>query len=139
MNEAIKELVNKYINNIKDFHSVLCRVYHLPKPPTYNEAGRLFPRDGLLQIGDDTYSYRYHGSGCTLQKNDLIIDYDLDILNGFNVSITSWKFSRFVESYSTGTPALDTDNLEKYFVELAEEGFLVRLYQDRYVFLKDIE
>lgn len=133
--EKIEEYIYEYLQYIRLFHKALKVNFNLAIEPTYNEAGSLFPKKGEFLFEGRQFNYRYHGNGCTLTVEDIIVDYDLDIFDRSRIEITDWKFYRFIESYSDNKPNILIDDLNLLFVELSFKGILVRKYPDRFVFL----
>ena len=131
----LEEYIYKYLQYIRLFHRALKANFNLEIEPTYNEAGSLFPRKGEFSFEGSKFTYRYHGNGCTLMIENIIVDYDLDIFDRSWIEITSWKFYRFIESSSNNKSNILLDNLSSLFVELSLKGALIRKYPDRFVFL----
>jgi hypothetical protein len=132
--KEVEDYIYKFLQYTVEFHQYLKRVYKIEVYPSYNEAGSFFPRSGVFILNGQTFNYRYHGSGCTLIIDDIIIDYDLDILSENKVEISSWKFNRFIESYSKGTSTILIDDLDEIFINLTEKGVLLRKDPDFFVF-----
>jgi hypothetical protein len=133
--QEVEQYIYQFLQYIRLFNSYLNREYNIQGFPTYNEAGRVFPRMGEFNFEEKVFKYHYHGSGCTLLVDDVIVDYDIDILRNNKVRISDWKFNRFVESYSKGISTVLIDDLNSIFVKLVAKGVLDRKEPDRFVFL----
>jgi hypothetical protein len=132
--EELKRYIYHFWVYLKSFHYFLMKEYKIEGYPSYNEAGRVFPKSGIANIDGNVYKYHYHGSGCTLTVNDIVVDYDLDILNENKVKISDWKFYRFIDTYSKGTSSVSIDDLDTLFVQLVNEGALEQKDPSRLVF-----
>ena len=133
--EEVEQYIYQFLQYIRLFNGFLCREYNIQGFPTYNEAGRLFPRIGEFSFDKKFFKYHYHGSGCTLTVDDVIVDYDVNILRENKISISDWKFNRFVESYSKGTATVLIDDLDSIFLKLVDKGVLEREEPDLLLFL----
>lgn len=132
--EELEDHICNYLCHIRFFHNALKRTFNFDIEPTYNEAGPLFPRKGEFSFDGKQFNYRYHGNGCTLVVDDIIVDYDLFIFDRSLIEITEWKFYRFIESSVGGSSRISTDDLNELFIELSLKGVLIRKYPDRFVF-----
>ncbi|PSL42294.1 hypothetical protein CLV51_1152 [Chitinophaga niastensis] len=122
--EEVERYIYHFLQYVKTFHQFLVNEYNMEGYPSYNEAGKVFPRSGMFNIEGESFNYRYHGSGCTLMVDEVVIDYDLDILSENKIKISDWKFNRFIESYSKGTSKVLIDDLDKIFIQLVKKGVL---------------
>lgn len=132
--KEIEEYIYRYLQYIVVFHEYLKQEYKVEGYPSYNEAGVLFPVNGEFVLEGDTFNYRYHGNGCTLLINNIIVDYDLDILGENKIKISDWKFNRFIESYSKGGSTILIDDLDEIFIKLVKKGVLQRSAPNLFVF-----
>lgn len=133
--EEIEQYIYQFLQFIRLFNGYLCRKYDIQEFPTYNDAGRAFPRIGEFSFNEKIFKYHYHGSGCTLAVDDVIIDYDINIFRKNKISISDWKFYQFVESYSKGTSNVSIDDLDSIFLKLVDKGALEREEPEYLIFL----
>lgn len=132
--QQVEQYIYQFLQYVRLFNSYLNREYNVGGFPSYNEAGELFPRNGVFSFDGKKFKYQYHGSGCTLEVDDIIVDYDIDILKENKIRISDWKFNRFIESYTKGKPDVQIDDLDSIFLELVDKGVLERKEPDRFVF-----
>lgn len=130
----LEQYIHEYLRHITLFHNALKTIYNLQIEPTFNEARTLFPKMGEFTFGGKNFEYRYHGNGCTLIVDSIIVDYDLNIFDTSQVEITNWKFYRFIETYAGGQSKISLNDLNALFVELSSKGKLTRKYPDGFVF-----
>ena len=133
--QKVEQYIYQFLQYIRLFNGYLCRKYNIQGFPTYNEAGRIFPGMGEFTFDDKLFKYHYHGSGCTLLVNDVIVDYDIDILRNNKIRISDWKFNRFVKSYSKDISTVLIEDLDPIFLQLVNKGVLYRREPDQFVFL----
>lgn len=122
--EEVEKYIYHFLQYVRRFNQFLITEYSINGYPSYNEAGKVFPRSGVVNVEGELFNYRYHGSGCTLTVADVIIDYDLDILGNNKIKISDWKFNRFIESYAKGNSKISIDDLDGIFIQLVGKGVL---------------
>lgn len=133
--KEIELYIYHFLRCVNVFSGILTKKYGLECYPTYNEAGRLFPRIDSLFYNGNFFKYRFHGKGCTLEIDGVIIDYDLSILNQNKIELSSWKFYRFIETYSKGHSGILITELGQLFLQLVKTGALEQESPDSKVFL----
>ena len=122
--EEVEKYIYHFLQYVRRFNQFLITEYSINGYPSYNEAGKVFPRSGVVNVEGELFNYRYHGSGCTLTVDDVIIDYDLNILGNNKIKISDWKFNRFIESYAKGNSKISIDDLDGIFIQLVGKGVL---------------
>lgn len=122
--EEVEKYICLFLQYVRKFHQFLITEYNIKGYPSYNEAGKTFPRSGVVKVEGELFNYLYHGSGCTLTSANVIIDYDLDILGDNKLKISDWKFNRFIESYTKGESKVSIDDLDGIFIQLVRKGVL---------------
>jgi len=93
--DYIKKVLSTYSSLIKNFENALIEKYSLDSNP-WNHAGKLFDKKGSF----NGYEYYYHGAGCTLKFNDLIIEYDYAPVNEYDIKFTKDAILSFINSHS---------------------------------------
>lgn len=121
--EAIIYLYD-FVRLIKSFEKELINSYKLDDHP-YQYAGSLFPRIGEQKVNDINVKYKFHGRGCLLEMNDLVIDYNIDPTERDYIIITSFKFLRFLKSKSD-LLNLDIEATINLLMTLLESGVLIK-------------
>jgi hypothetical protein len=87
----MEEILEKYVQMIKDFEQKMILKYDLNENP-WCKSGILFDRKDAIE----EYNYYFHGTGCTLEKNGIICEYDVTLLKDKQIKFSLWKFSEFV-------------------------------------------
>lgn len=134
MIEIIKQYVNVFHEQIQCFNNVLKQKYEFESEPTYNDAGNIFPRKGNLTEKGNVYNYQFHGSGCTVIKNEVWINYNIDVLNNNEITITAWDIKKFIETSTNETSPYESSEINQIFLELEKMHILKRRDEDLMIF-----
>lgn len=136
--EIIITEIGKYIKvfykQIQYFNDLLKQKFELNSDPTYNDAGKLFPRKGELTNNDLTYQYQFHGKGCTIITNGIWINYNIDILNNNESTITGWDIKKFIETSTGQTLEYKASEMDQVLLELEKKNILIRRNPEYMVF-----
>lgn len=123
--EVIDSLKDAY-NLVKEFEMLLTKEYNLKDIP-FNVAGQEFPRIGkLLDNSKIEISYKFHGSGCRIEKENVILEYGISPITENSVKITPRDLMIFMKSYKKDEKIqkLISRDLHLIFTELKEENIL---------------
>ncbi|MFK6999645.1 hypothetical protein V3468_00015 [Flavobacterium oreochromis] len=116
----MKEILDDYVQMIRDFEQKLMAKYQLRINP-WRKAGVLFDKIGFI----NEYSYYYHGSGCTLKKDNILCEYDVTLLTRNEIKFSLWKFFQFVNSHPIHKKkCYDMEYVSKELSLLVEKKFL---------------
>jgi hypothetical protein len=121
----MKRVIREYLDLIEDFELRLQKKYKINS--LWDNIGLVFPREGTI----DEYSYKFHGAGCKIVFQDIICEYDIAPLNGYDIKFSFWKIYQF---YKTNKKLLS--------IEFTEDRFRDKLlnYLDKGIFSQlDIE
>jgi Domain of unknown function (DUF6896) len=138
-------LVDRFLKMIEAFqrqtaraNALLQEFLHLVNPMYWRQGG--ISRTGYCGPGNSIHYY-YHGSGCTVESDDLLIDWDYGLdgrVDGFDL----WRLWRFAEESTNSFPEFrDEEVLEGVFQEaikrkLIHQPFLAK--QDDLYYLRDV-
>ncbi len=126
----MEEIIIEYSIFIKDFEDKIIKKYKLENNPWFS-AGKLFDKKGEV----DGYNYSYHGSGCTLEKDGIVCEYDIAPLNGKNIKFSLWKISEFIRTHPEYRKLeYETDYIENELSKLIQKKIVSWLELDGYVF-----
>jgi hypothetical protein len=134
MIEIIKQYIFKFQEQIQHFNGLLKKKYEFNTEPTYNDAGNIFPKKGELIEEKNIYHYQYHGSGCTIIKNEIWINYNIDILNNNEITITAWDIKKFIETLNNCSSPYKSSEINQVFLKLEEEKILKRREEEFMIF-----
>ena len=121
-----EKFIDEFRSLIVKFNLVLINTYKLNFQPTYKEAGRKFPKKGVLISDGHKFEYRFHGGGCTLNFDSTIIHYNIDVQNNNEIRITEWDLYEFINTYYNGNVAITIVDLPNIFLELAKKNILIQ-------------
>jgi hypothetical protein len=134
-NEAIiKECLFQYVQLILRFETALKKIYNLKDNPY--RCQHFFPRAGKLETMADLFTYRFHGAGCSFEHNNVEVHYDYHIIEDNYLTTVSWKFWRFVVTYSNlkGWANLTNDEVDHELEALTSTKAIQRLYPHNLVY-----
>nr|WP_294859434.1 hypothetical protein [uncultured Fluviicola sp.] len=134
MIEEIEKHINIFYRHIQRFNYLLKQNFEFNSYPTYNDAGKLFPRKGEFIDGDLTYKYQFHGKGCTIIINEIWINYNIDILNNNESTVTAWDIKKFMETYTGQTLEYKASQMDQVLLELEKKHVLIRRTPEFMVF-----
>lgn len=134
MIEIIKQYIFKFQEQVKHFNDLLKKKYEFNNEPTYNDAGNIFPKKGELIEEQNVYHYQYHGSGCTIIKNGIWINYNIDILNNNEITITARDIKKFIETLNNCSSPYKSSEINQVFLKLEEEKILKRREEEFMIF-----
>ncbi len=126
----MEKILNDYVSFIKCFENKLRNKFIFKENP-YFVVGDLFERKGSF----DNYNYHYHGSGCTVQKDGIICNFDVAPLNESPIKFSLWDFKEFIrtnKNYDSQNYNLNTVEVELDY--LLKKGLLSWLNIDGNVF-----
>lgn len=104
----VEQILNDYIFFIKNFEKVIREKYDIKKSDRIlSGIGVYFQREGEL----DEYKYRFHGSGCCVEKDGITCDYDYSVNN---ISFSLWKFKKLIMTH----PKYKNGNLSDNYLEI---------------------
>ncbi len=133
----LTEELKEFYQLTQDFIDAICVEYNIIKSEftnsPYSFAGVMFPKSGLLKMGDREIEYSFHGAGCDFWVNNLEVRYDFAPFINYNIKVSSWKFLQFVYSkhpdlkttFSHEDLIAELENSSKYeeFFSKHEMGF----------------
>jgi hypothetical protein len=108
LESKMEEIVNTYVNFIKEFEALLKHKYSIKENPRHF-AGRLFEKKGTI----DSYRYQFHGAGCRIEKDDVICEYDSIFSKGNEIDFSLWEITKFIETH----PKYKILNLSSEYIE----------------------
>ncbi|KFF11696.1 hypothetical protein IW15_15945 [Chryseobacterium soli] len=92
---STNKLLKEYLTFIVDFHNVIRKEYNISN----NENIWSYIIEKELEKGTvGVYNYIRHGSGFTVEKNEVICEYDIAPLNEYDIKFSFWKFKNFIET-----------------------------------------
>jgi hypothetical protein len=113
----IEEILIEYINFIRTFEALLKNKYKMDVNPC-SFSGLGFERKGAI----DGIEYWFHGSGCTVEKDGVIYEYDISINE---IEFSQWKFSEFIRTHPDYQKLNYSDDYIDYeLYQLIEKGIL---------------
>ncbi|WP_409415977.1 DUF6896 domain-containing protein [Flavobacterium sp. PS2] len=113
----IEEILIEYINFIRTFEALLKNKYKMDVNPC-SFSGLGFERKGTI----DGIEYWFHGSGCTVEKDGVIYEYDISINE---IQFSQWKFSEFIRTHSNYQKLnYSADYIDYELYQLIEKGIL---------------
>ncbi|MFP3591742.1 DUF6896 domain-containing protein [Chryseobacterium sp. SIMBA_038] len=125
----IENILLDYIKFIKTFEDLIRSEYQL----SYDQRimpGMDHPYGKRGKIKD--YTYWFHGSGCSLEKDNVECHYDYSPSN--NIIFTLWDFKQFITSHPQYKSEELTDkHLELELYKLIEKNFISWEISDRVV------
>ncbi len=133
MIDEIEKYILDFHRQIQHFNQILCQKFELSSSPSYNEAGRLFPRKGEI-VEHEIMMYQYHGTGCTFIKKGIWINYNIDILNNNEVTVTAWDIKKFIETTTNEKTSFTSSEIDAAFLELEKKNILIRRNPEWLVF-----
>jgi hypothetical protein len=101
----IEKILHDYISFIRGFETLLKKKYKQNINPC-SFSYTFFERKGTIEGID----YRFHGSGCTAEKDGIIYEYDITINE---IKFSQWKFSEFIRTH----PEYQKLNYSPEFIE----------------------
>ncbi len=110
-----------YVNFIKDFEKELSEKYKISSD-FWNKSGVDFPKKGTTE----NYIYNFHGAGCTVEKGNVICEYDTAPLNGYDIKFSPWKLSNFIETHPD-LKSINREDLESGLHLLVEKKKISKL------------
>lgn len=129
MEKTILKGINDLISLVSDFNELLKTKYKIQEN-LYDSVGQLFPKEGIIINEKDTYKYRFHGGGCSLEKGIMKLQYSLVSLYTSNetIKINPGDFMQFLNSYSKeeSIQNLKLENFFVFFKQLEKEGILIK-------------
>jgi len=119
----MKEKLNEYVGFIRKFESLLKIRYNIERNPC-QAAGVLFDRAGTI----NGIKYRFHGTGCTIEKDNVFYRYDISIFEKDEIQFSLWKFSEFIRTHAVyGNYGYTEELIENELQKLIDEGVLAWL------------
>ncbi len=119
----IKDVLKNYIVFINSYEILMSNKYDIKENISLWEVTHqnIFERQGVI----NDYKYFYHGSGCRLEKDGIVCEYDTAPLNGYEIKFSYWKFLEFIRT----NPKYNKLNITRDYMEiglnkLVEEGIL---------------
>jgi len=104
----MKKILKEFIAFIRIFEDLIKAKYDTDKNPCAI-AGTLFDRIGTI----NGIEYRFHGTGCTFEKNGIVCGYDISIFEKDEIQFTLWEFSEFINTH----PNYKKFNYNEEFIE----------------------
>lgn len=116
-----------YTQLILEFEDVLKNNFKLPDHPW--QCLKMFPRRGVVTEGPDSYSYHFHGRGCSFDYNGLEVHYDYVITEPNYLTTVPWKFWRFVTTFAKreGRQELSEIQIAEALEALSGKGPIVKI------------
>lgn len=114
-----KDILKDYTQFILDFETLIRSKYKLSNNENIMSGiNSLYERKGKIE----NYTYWFHGSGCSLEKNNIECHYDYFIND---ITFSLWNFSQFIITHPDYKNAKITQqSLEIDLYKLIEEGNL---------------
>lgn len=104
----MRKILKEYIDFIRSFENSIKLRYDTKKNPC-EVAGFLFDRIGTI----NQIKYRFHGTGCTAEKDGIIYAYDISIFENDEIQFSLWEFSEFIRTH----PVYNKLNYTQEFIE----------------------
>ncbi len=114
----------KLVEFIRIFEKKMQKHYCIPHLP-YTKVGEDFPKKGSIKKEDSLIQYNYHGGGCTVHLDDIILDYNVVLSDTNYIKLSSWKFGQFIESWYK--KKIDIYTIGEGMEKLSKKGVLNRL------------
>ena len=115
----------RFVSFVLKFENELTTLYGLKELP-YNEVGKKFERVGEFMFDEKLVQYKFHGAGCLFICDEIVIDYNINPLSKNHINISSFKFLRFLKTYSNNKSVLElkVEDMYKLFLEFERMGIL---------------
>jgi hypothetical protein len=116
----MRKILYEYIEFIRAFEKSL-KVKYITKKNPCLVAGILFERIGTI----NEIEYRFHGTGCTAEKDGVIYTYDISIFQNDEIHFSLWKISEFIRTHPIYSKLnYNQEFIEKELAKLINEGIL---------------
>ena len=116
----MEKILNEYIDFIRNFENSMKIKYKTNKNPCL-VAGDLFDGKGNL----DGFDYWFHGTGCTVEKDGVMIEYDISPFVDDEINFSLWKFSEFIHTNPNYSKLnYYSDYIEKELAKLIDKRIL---------------
>lgn len=116
----MEQILNEYVDFIRAFENSLKIKYNTNKNPCA-VVGKLFERKGSI----DGIDYRFHGTGCTAEKNGIIYAYDISIFVEDEIEFSLWEFSEFIRTHPKySILKYSSEDIESELAKLIDKGIL---------------
>lgn len=117
MKESIELILADYVDFILKYKEVL-------KSYNQNEADLIRMKKG--DIGG--YKFFYHGTGCRLEKDSVVCEFDSLPKNDFHIKFSNWKMYEFINSTTKwGKFNYTLEDVHEALLQLVKQGKLVFL------------
>ena len=120
----VKDCLFAYVDIILKFEKELTDKYNLDDNPYQRQNS--FPRRAILESGDGVFDYHFHGGGCSFEHKGFEVHYDYYITLKNYISISPWKFWRFVTTYleKNKKPEISIEEIAEILEELDKTGVI---------------
>ncbi|WP_409417858.1 DUF6896 domain-containing protein [Flavobacterium sp. PS2] len=116
----MKQILIDYVVFIRGFENSLKIKYNIDRNPC-EVAGYLFEKKGVI----DDIEYRFHGTGCTAEKDGVTYAYDISIFVKDEIEFSLWEFSEFIKTHPDYSKLnYDSVYIENELAKLIDEGVL---------------
>lgn len=130
MEDLILSSIKDAVLFVNNFNQLLTLKYKLEAHP-FEYIGKSVPREGSLNIKDESYKYRFHGGGCSLEKGTMKLEYSIVSLYTTNesIKINPGNFMEFMKSYKKEESIQDSQlkNFFEIFEQLEKKGIVKKL------------
>ncbi len=122
--ENIKDIFLFYADTIIKFNKRIKQEFSTSNIP-YEDAGKLFPKIGTIDIQQVTVPYRFHGAGCTFFWNEIEVYFSVDVTNKNWIVITPGGLQQFLSTYLNVDKIDDLYPIESVLQYLVDETLLL--------------
>lgn len=104
----IKQILDDHFTFIQNFINLINQKYNIGNNKNIlTLKGNDFQREGNIE----DYTYYFHGTGCSLKKDNIICEYDY---YGNNVTFTLWDLKQFIST----NPKYKNENFSDKYLEI---------------------
>lgn len=122
--DNLEKLIQNLVEYINTFENAMQQHYSLQGLP-YLGIGKKFPKKGSIVSKEILITFNYHGAGCTVNYDSLILDYDVYISDENHIKLSPWKLGQFVNSFLKED--VNIDRISQEMERLSRIGILNKL------------
>ena len=129
----VKACLSEAVAFIRDFESRLAAHHNQPH---FDWDNRAYAKRGSLEVPEGEAHYWFHGRGCTLRRDGVVIDYDYARYaappEDCPILLSPWKFARTVRSLDERCPVEEVSRKAEeaawvWLQELERDGLVRKL------------